>query len=322
MAQSAQRYNLLYYVRPDGTPSGEVGLAQATQLMESGALNGNTFVWADGMDEWQKLCECKALFVVDMDDMKLHYETATSLPSDVVSVRQVRALLESGEVTADTLVWAEGMDEWARISECHAFFGIERGLVGGGGGGEDARALRPPEPVTGLPEPEPEPVAVPATADMSSRSSSPRVYAPATSSPPAQRASTPPKTYGTDWVCNQRLPLERGRVISSLEFDASGEFIAAGDTGGNVSIMRRQPGDKPGEVEFGPYLDFSAHEPEFDALKSVEISERVNCVRWAPKHRRGSTLLTSNGTNARPPTLVCRAPTPPPQNLFPPMCPG
>jgi hypothetical protein len=47
-------------------------------------------------------------------------------------------------VTADTPVRAEGMDKWARISECHAFFGIERGLVGGGGGDGDARALQQP----------------------------------------------------------------------------------------------------------------------------------------------------------------------------------
>ena len=82
-----------HYVRPDGSPSGEVDLQQANQLMESGQLNGNTFVWADGMEEWAKLCDCKALFVVNLDNMKLHYETNASLPSDVVTVREVRKSL-------------------------------------------------------------------------------------------------------------------------------------------------------------------------------------------------------------------------------------
>ena len=33
---------------------------------------------------------------------------------------------------------------------------------------------------------------------------------------------------------------------------------------------------------------------EFDSLKSVEISERVNCVRWLPSRRGGTSLLTCN----------------------------
>ena len=290
-------YSLFYYVRNDGSPSGEVGLTQATQLMESGNLNGNTFVWADGMDEWAKLCDCKALFVLDLDDMKLHYETSTSLPSDIVTVRHVRRLLASGEITADTLVWAEGMDEWARLSECHSFFGVEKSLLvagttaAGNFGAEDSgldtgdtaaaagasQTARAEHERT--PEPEPEPLmeeppilGVHADAKIASRM----------------------KTYGTDWMCRQRVPLEKDRVISSLEFDGSGDFIAIGDTGGNVSILRRQESGKFNDVDYGPYIEFAAHEPEFDALKSAEISERVNCVRWVPNHRKGTTMLTSN----------------------------
>lgn len=294
-----QRFDALYYVRPDGSPSGEVDLHQANQLMESGQLNGNTFVWADGMEEWAKLCDCKALFVVNLDNMKLHYETTASLPSDVVTVREVRKSLRTGGIHAGTLVWAEGMDEWARLSECHSFFGLERDLIPParenspasrgtdaapvripGGGAAMAPAPAPPLALA------PAPIAAPPTSDRARG---------ARDAAAAEPAAVPmPKSYGTDWNCRQRVALEKERVISSMEFDETGNYIALGDTGGNVTIMKRNNGGKAGDAEFGQHFDFSAHEPEFDALKSVEIPERVNCVRWVPKHRPGTTLLTCN----------------------------
>ena len=320
-----QRFDALYYVRPDGSPSGEVDLRQAMQLMETGQLNGNTFVWADGMEEWAKLCDCKALFVVDLDDMKLHYETATSLPSDVVTVRKVREKLDPDDINEATLVWAEGMDEWARLSECHTFFGLERDQIpparedsggGGGGGGGGAAGGSPAAPRRaggdpagpGSPQdegaPAPAPVAAPPTAggggaaggggeDAADRSDD-AAGAMSMAQPAAAAAVPMPKSYSTDWLCRQRIPLEKERVISSMEFDETGNHIALGDTGGNVTILKRQAAAK-GDAEYGTYFDFAAHEPEFDALKSVEIPERVNCVRWVPKHRPGTTVLTCNG---------------------------
>ena len=287
-AAPVQRFDALYYVRPDGSPSGEVDLHQANQLMESGQLNGNTFVWADGMEEWAKLCDCKALFVVNLDNMKLHYETTTSLPSDVVTVREVRNSLRGGDIHGGTLVWAEGMDEWARLSECHSFFGLEQDQIpparedGGAGGGTPVAPVRP-------------------MAGGTATAAAPPVAAPPTNGgggggrTEAEPAAVPmPKSYGTDWNCRQRVALEKERVISSMEFDESGDYIALGDTGGNVSIMKRNHGGDAGDAEFAQHFDFSAHEPEFDALKSVEIPERVNCVRWVPKHRPGSSVLTCN----------------------------
>ncbi len=290
----ASRFDALYYVRPDGSPSGEVDLHQANQLMESGQLNGNTFVWADGMEEWAKLCDCKALFVVNLDNMKLHYETNASLPSDVVTVREVRKSLGTSNIHAGTLVWAEGMDEWARLEECHSFFGIERNLIppaketGPPSGGAHAAPVRVPgggAAVAPAPAPAlaPAPIAAPPTNGRAGGAAA------------VESAAVPmPKSYGTDWNCRQRVALEKERVISSMEFDETGNYIALGDTGGNVTIMKRNNGRKAGDAEFGQHFDFTAHEPEFDALKSVEIPERVNCVRWVPKHRPGTTVLTCN----------------------------
>eukprot|EP01052_Picozoa_sp_SAG31_P026168 SAG31_NODE_2352_length_5882_cov_3.464465_2_plen_84_part_00 len=45
----------LHYVRSDASPSDEINMDQAAALLDSGQLNGNSFVWTEGMEEWAKL---------------------------------------------------------------------------------------------------------------------------------------------------------------------------------------------------------------------------------------------------------------------------
>ena len=49
------------------------------------------------------------------------------------------------------------------------------------------------------------------------------------------------KTYSTDWVCHQRRANARDRIISCLEFDEGGNYLAMGDIGGNVTLLKRNP---------------------------------------------------------------------------------
>jgi hypothetical protein len=123
----------LHYVRSDASPSDEVDMQQAAELLDSGQLNGNSFVWTEGMAEWAKLSDCVSLFALSLDCMKLHYETSTSLPSELVTVSQLKELLRSGIVGSSTLVWAEGMDEWSRLGDCHTFFGLPKTAILNGG---------------------------------------------------------------------------------------------------------------------------------------------------------------------------------------------
>eukprot|EP01050_Picozoa_sp_SAG11_P022719 SAG11_NODE_4367_length_1931_cov_1.400655_2_plen_339_part_00 len=119
----------LHYVKSDASPSDEIDMEQAAALLGSGQLNGNSFVWTEGMPEWAKLSDCASLFSLSLDAMKLHYETTTSLPSEVVTVAQLKELLAQGVVGVSTLVWAEGMSEWSRLGDCHSFFGLAKGAV-------------------------------------------------------------------------------------------------------------------------------------------------------------------------------------------------
>lgn len=48
-------------------------------------------------------------------------------------------------------------------------------------------------------------------------------------------------------------------------------------------------------LEYRFYCEFQSHEPEFDYLKSLEIEEKINCIRWC-KNRAGPLfLLSTNG---------------------------
>ncbi|KAI4893770.1 hypothetical protein NFI96_033963, partial [Prochilodus magdalenae] len=78
-------------------------------------------------------------------------------------------------------------------------------------------------------------------------------------------------------------------VISAVEFSQSGEFLATGDKGGRVVIFQREP-----QGEYNVYSTFQSHEPEFDYLKSLEIEEKINKIRWLPQLNSAHFLLTTN----------------------------
>lgn len=48
--------------------------------------------------------------------------------------------------------------------------------------------------------------------------------------------------------------------------------------------------------EYNVYSTFQSHEPEFDYLKSLEIEEKINKIRWLPQQNAAYFLLSTNGT--------------------------
>lgn len=91
-------------------------------------------------------------------------------------------------------------------------------------------------------------------------------------------------------------------MISAVEFDHSGDFLATGDHGGRVVLFERiglhaDDGDiGTHEYEYKYLTEFQSHDPEFDYLKSLEIEEKINQIRWIRKwgDARAHTLLTTN----------------------------
>ena len=51
----------------------------------------------------------------------------------------------------------------------------------------------------------------------------------------------------------------------------------------------------PSRAEYNVYSTFQSHEPEFDYLKSLEIEEKINKIRWLRQTNRNHFLLSTNG---------------------------
>ena len=43
------------------------------------------------------------------------------------------------------------------------------------------------------------------------------------------------------------------------------------------------------------WTEFQSHEPEFDYLKSLEIEEKINKIKWCKRTNRAHFLLSTNG---------------------------
>ncbi|WIA15464.1 hypothetical protein OEZ85_002105 [Tetradesmus obliquus] len=96
-------------------------------------------------------------------------------------------------------------------------------------------------------------------------------------------------------------------VISAVEFNADGSYLATGDKGGRVVLFEKVASqarfavgpEQRAPVPWGPgfefrYLtEFQSHEPEFDYLKSVEIEEGLNQVKWVSSSSSGAKHILS-----------------------------
>ncbi|KAL8252433.1 hypothetical protein R6Q59_036126 [Mikania micrantha] len=98
-------------------------------------------------------------------------------------------------------------------------------------------------------------------------------------------------------------------IISAIEFDRSGDHLATGDRGGRVVLFERTDKKEHGEnrkdlektdysvsrhPEFRYKTEFQSHEPEFDYLKSLEIEEKINKIRWCQTANDALFLLSTN----------------------------
>uniref|UniRef100_A0A0E0JKS9 Serine/threonine-protein phosphatase 2A 55 kDa regulatory subunit B n=1 Tax=Oryza punctata TaxID=4537 RepID=A0A0E0JKS9_ORYPU len=97
-------------------------------------------------------------------------------------------------------------------------------------------------------------------------------------------------------------------IISAIEFNKSGHHLATGDRGGRVVLFERTDAKdnacrKEAEKvdnsvsrhpEFRYKTEFQSHEPEFDYLKSLEIEEKINKIKWCQTANGALFLLSTN----------------------------
>ncbi|MQL72595.1 hypothetical protein Taro_004912 [Colocasia esculenta] len=112
-------------------------------------------------------------------------------------------------------------------------------------------------------------------------------------------------------VFGERAPGEEIQdvdVISAIEFEGKGNYLATGDHGGRIVLFERSEKKKHysrKESENCDYPDalypkyiykteFQSHEPEFDYLKSLEIEEKINKLRWCAAPNCSLLILSAN----------------------------
>ncbi|KAL8230306.1 hypothetical protein R6Q57_000084 [Mikania cordata] len=98
-------------------------------------------------------------------------------------------------------------------------------------------------------------------------------------------------------------------IISAIEFNKSGDHLATGDRGGRVVLFERTDTKEHGgsrkdlektdypssrHPEFRYKTEFQSHEPEFDYLKSLEIEEKINKIKWCHTTNGALFLLSTN----------------------------
>jgi serine/threonine-protein phosphatase 2A regulatory subunit B len=81
-----------------------------------------------------------------------------------------------------------------------------------------------------------------------------------------------------------------------VEFSDDGELLATGDKGGRIVIFQREPTSKhqANRAEYNVYSTFQSHEAEFDYLKSLEIEEKINKIKWLRRKNAAHFLLSTN----------------------------
>lgn len=68
--------------------------------------------------------------------------------------------------------------------------------------------------------------------------------------------------------------------------------------GSSFLLQSKGESEELGESgEYNVYSTFQSHEPDFDYLKSLEIEEKINKIRWLPQQNAAHFLLSTNGNH-------------------------
>ncbi|KAL6007071.1 hypothetical protein ACLOJK_032567 [Asimina triloba] len=111
-------------------------------------------------------------------------------------------------------------------------------------------------------------------------------------------------------VFGERIPgeeIEYDDIISAIEFEKRGKYLAVGDNAGRVVLFEQMDGKDPRsrkELEKSDYpvnwhpkyrfkTEFQSHYPEVDYMMNLEIEEKINKVRWCATPNDAALFILS-----------------------------
>ena len=118
-----------------------------------------------------------------------------------------------------------------------------------------------------------------------------------------------PETWGFSQCFGDKADADEltdADIVTVVQFNETGEYLATGDKGGRIVVFRWEDGlgggDAKGATKVGSaaegrytfHVDFQSHEPEFDYLKSLEIEEKINKIKWCRGNSKSLFLLSTN----------------------------
>jgi len=85
-------------------------------------------------------------------------------------------------------------------------------------------------------------------------------------------------------------------ILTALNFDRTGEYLAVGDRGGRVIVFRYTDLRNSRYFDYRYFSEIQSHEPEFDHLKSIELDEKINSLKFlcTPKASNLQLLSTND----------------------------
>lgn len=100
----------------------------------------------------------------------------------------------------------------------------------------------------------------------------------------------------TQWF--KKMPVEdslpESDLLSAVEFDRTGEFLATGDRGGRVVVLRADDSAKGGKLHYKFHCEYQSHEVDFDYVRSQTIEEKINKIKWLEQTNNSQFMLTTN----------------------------
>lgn len=80
-----------------------------------------------------------------------------------------------------------------------------------------------------------------------------------------------------------------GELVTALDFDEDASYIATGNKSGQVNLYKKSENGT-----YDPAFRFKSHSPALDCLKSLEIEERINSIKFVRGRASGMFVLTTN----------------------------